>query len=119
MNEEPVDRNENPKDERQPDAAPIPPPASVEPRGDLSLGLGVALLLGLIVVVFAVQNTEAVAIKFLAWNFSMPLAMVVFLVAVIAAISDELFGLVTRRRRRRRQAEKAELKQLRAQSKRR
>lgn len=83
----------------------------------MSWGLGIALLLGLIVVIFAVQNTNSVEISFLGWSWTMPLAFVIFLVAVISAIADEMFGLVSRRRRRRRQADKEELKRLRAESK--
>ncbi len=97
---------------------PVPPARSDEiSRTELSWGLGLALLLGLVVVVFAVQNTAAVDINFLGWTWQTPLAMVIFLVAVATAVTDELFGLVSRRRRRRRKAEKMELKRLRAETK--
>lgn len=87
------------------------------PAGELSWGLGLALLLGLVVVLFAVQNTDPVRIRFLGWSWTLPLALVIFVVAMVAALADELFGLVARRRRRRRKALKEELKALRAQSK--
>lgn len=88
-------------------------------RSELSWGLGLALLLGLVVVIFAVQNTDPVEIDFLGWTWKTPLALVIFLVAVASAVTDELFGMVSRRRRRRRRAEKLELKRLRAEAKRR
>lgn len=94
-----------------------PPRADQVSRSELSWGLGLALLLGLVVVVFAVQNTGPVKINFLGWTWQTPLALVIFLVAVAVAITDQLFGLVSRRRRRRRKAEKMELKRLRAEAK--
>jgi uncharacterized integral membrane protein len=90
---------------------------AVTSAGELSWGLGLALLSGLVVVVFAVQNTDPVSIRFLGWSWTLPLALVIFVVATLAVVADELFGLVARKRRRRRKAQKAELKTLRAQSK--
>ncbi len=112
-----MDENQEPSEDRAEvaDRPPAAPPAP-QPRGEMSWGLGIALLLGLIVVVFAVQNTDSVQISFLAWSWTTPLAFVIFLVAVISAIADELFGLVSRRRRRRRKSEKEELKRLRAET---
>lgn len=96
---------------------PVERPPAVASVGELSWGLGLALLLGLVVVVFAVQNTEPVNIRFLGWSWTLPLALVIFVVAMVAALADELFGLVARKRRRRRKALKEELKTLRARSK--
>ena len=56
------------------------------------------------------------SIRFLGWSWTLPLALVIFVVAMVAALADELFGLVARKRRRRRKALKEELKALRAQS---
>lgn len=100
-----------PTEQRPPERAP-----AFTSAGELSWGLGLALLLGLVVVVFAVQNTDPVNIRFLGWSWTLPLALVIFVVAMVAALADELFGLVARKRRRRRKALKEELKALRAQS---
>lgn len=113
-----MDDNQEPREDQEISEArpPVAPPAPA-PRGEMSWGLGFALLLGLIVVVFAVQNTGPVEISFLGWRWTTPLAFVIFLVAVVSAVADELFGFVSRKRRRRRKALKEELKTLRAQSK--
>lgn len=86
-------------------------------RDGMSFGLALVLILALAVVAFALQNTDPVAIEFLVWTWQMPLAMVIFGVAVVAAIIDQLLAASGRRRRRHRAAEKEELRRLRATSK--
>lgn len=84
-----------------------------EARGEISWGLGGSLLVALLLAVFVVQNTADVEVKMLWWEWSLPLAVVIFGVAVLAVVLDELAGVVLRRRRRRRVADKAELERLR------
>ena len=62
------------------------------------------------------QNTDDVSFRFLIWEIQTPLAALLIATAVIAAVADELVGLVVRARRRRRLAEKEELERLRSQS---
>jgi len=76
-------------------------------------GLVVGVILALIVVVFAAQNTQSATIKVLPWDWSSPLFVVVLISLLIGIVLDEIVGLLYRARRRRRLAEKEELKRLR------
>ncbi len=77
-------------------------------------GLGLFLIIAILLVVFAVQNTQLVTLNFIGWEGEFPLVVIIVAVAAVAVILDEILGVVLRRRRRRRRAEKAELKRLRA-----
>jgi uncharacterized integral membrane protein len=87
-----------------------------EPEGpptDLPWG-GIVATVGLsLVVVFAVQNTETVAIDFLWMSGRFPLSIVILVTAVASAGFTTLGGVFYKKRRRRRRAEKDELKYLR------
>ena len=76
-------------------------------------GFVVGLVLAVLLVILVFQNTEPVSFQFLVWEIETPLAALLIATAVIAAVADELVGLVVRARRRRRLAEKEELKKLR------
>lgn len=76
-------------------------------------GLVVGVILALIVVVFAAQNTQSATIKVLPWDWSSPLFVVVLISLLIGIVLDEIVGLLYRARRRRRLSEKEELKRLR------
>lgn len=77
-------------------------------------GLTVALILALLLVVFAVQNTQTVALTFLGWAWEFPLVVIIVSVAVVSIVATELLGWVMRRRRTRRARERQELKRLRS-----
>jgi uncharacterized integral membrane protein len=77
-------------------------------------GLGIFLLVSVLLVVFAVQNTQLATLNFFGWEGEFPLVVIIVAVAVVAIVLDEILGVVLRRRRRRRRAEKEELKRLRA-----
>jgi uncharacterized integral membrane protein len=79
----------------------------------LSFGLLIFLILGLGFVVFIVQNQENISLRFLGWEGTFPLPILLAVTALLAVILDEIFGLVRRRRRRRRLAEREELARLR------
>jgi uncharacterized integral membrane protein len=64
-------------------------------------------LIALAAIIFVLQNSDAVAVKFLGWQGDVSLAGVVLVVALAAIVADELFGTVYRRRRRRRLTERA------------
>lgn len=104
---------------RPDDTAPAPgrrdpgPSPKLTARTELPFGLVFLLLLALLIVVFAVQNTQSVRIQFLVWEGRFPLAIVIIAVVVATIVLDELLGLVFRRRRRKRAAERAELERLR------
>jgi uncharacterized integral membrane protein len=78
---------------------------------------GVIVLFGAIalVVVFAVQNTDDVAIRFLWMEGDFPLSIAILATAVVSVLIGELIGVVYRRRRRKRSAEQEELRQFRSQ----
>ncbi len=91
----------------------LEPPRPEEPSVGLPWG-GIIATIGLIlVVVFAVQNTETVAVEFLWMSGDFPLSIVILVTAVASAIFATFGGVFYRRRRRRRLAEKFELRQLR------
>lgn len=76
---------------------------------------GVITTLGLIlVVVFAVQNTGSVEVRFLWVDGQFPLAMVILITALVAVIFTAVGGALYRRRRLRRRMEKEQLRQLRS-----
>ncbi len=73
-------------------------------------GLIVGVMLALVVVVLAAQNTGTITISFLGWDFSTPLIVLILGALLIGVVVDELFGLVYRKRRRRTLRERDELK---------
>ena len=85
----------------------------VDPGGGIAWGV-ISLLIGVVlIVVFAVQNTETVPVEFLWWSGEFPLSIVIVATAAIALVLGELLGVIYRRRHRARMAEKEELRQLR------
>lgn len=81
---------------------------------DFSWSLAVFLLIGLGFVAFAVQNAKNVDVKFLMFDFTVSLPLLLVVTALIAVIADEIVGLIRRRRRRQRMAEREELKRYRS-----
>jgi uncharacterized integral membrane protein len=75
--------------------------------------IGLILLIGALVVVFAVQNTQDVSIVFLGWEWTMPLVIVILVSVILAVLADEVVGGIVRRRRSRRRRERDELQRLR------
>lgn len=101
---------------------PTPPPSDqpvepARPGGDrdsgLSWGLVIFVLASLVLVVFIVQNSDAVLVKFLNWEGQFPLSLIMVVIALLAVIADEVVGVMRRRRRRRRIAEREELERFR------
>jgi uncharacterized integral membrane protein len=66
----------------------------------LSGGLIATLAGGGLLVLFMVQNTEQVTMKFLVWSFSWPLWLYTIVVAVLGAIVWLGLGVLRRHRRR-------------------
>ncbi len=107
--------SEDPNERRtEPETVPLPEtPARTEPTLEaappatklVAVGGGIAwrliffLLLALVLVVFAVQNTGSVDLSFLGWSWNVPLAVVLVGVVVATVILDEIFGFWWRRRR--------------------
>lgn len=103
---------------------PSSPPESDKHTGDLSeagpLSAGIAwgaifLLLGIsAVVIFAVQNTATVPVRFLGLEGEFSLALVILVAVGTMVVLTELFGIGYRRRRLRRRVEQQELKRYRS-----
>ena len=76
-----------------------------------------ALVVGVVVTVLAIivafQNTDDVGVDFLAWDVEAPLVVVILAAAVAGVLFDEILGFFWRRRRRHHLADQAELRQLR------
>jgi uncharacterized integral membrane protein len=90
------------------------PPPEAERGPGIPWGLTVALILALLLVVFAVQNTQTVALTFLGWEWRFPLVVIIVSVTVVSVVATELLGWVMRRRRARLARERQELKRLRS-----
>jgi uncharacterized integral membrane protein len=93
--------------------APVTAPERVFVGTGLFWGLIVGVILALAVVVLVAQNTGAVTISYLGWDFSTSLIVVILGSLLIGIVLDELFGLVYRKRRRRTLRDRDELKRLR------
>ncbi len=91
-----------------------PPPPEEDPSPGVPWGGIVGTLGVVLLVVFAVQNTETVTIEFLWLSGGFPLSIVILVTAVAAVVLALLSGSFLRRRRRARRAEKQELRQLRS-----
>ena len=66
-----------------------------------------------LVIVFAVQNTDPVPVRFLWMEGQHPLAIVILITVGAEILLTELIGVIYRRTRRRRRVEKEELRRLR------
>lgn len=70
-------------------------------------GGAIASLAGVaVLVVFMLQNTYKVSVKFLFWNFTWPLWLIIFVSALVGAVV--WFGLGVMRRHRRRKERREE-----------
>lgn len=74
------------------------------------------LLLTVVVVIFAVQNTQDVELRFLGWSWNLPLVIVILIAVVVSIVLDEVLGGIIKRRRAKRRRDLAELQRLRDQS---
>lgn len=76
-------------------------------------GLIAGVILALMVLILAAQNTGTITVSFLEWDFSTPLIVLILGAVLIGVVVAELFGLVYRKRRRRTLNERDELRRLR------
>ena len=74
-----------------------------------SATLVIGIVLTLLVIVLAVQNTEDAHLEFLGWDTNTPLVAILLAAALIGIVFDEIAGLLWRHRRRRQLAESREL----------
>ena len=125
-------RREGPAPQRAPgppDAKP-PEPAATEPKdgekpaeqdaaGPQFVGTGmfwslvVGIVVAIVVIVFASQNTQSATVKGFFWEWSSPLFVVILISLILGIVLAEIVGLLYRSRRRRLLAEREELRRLR------
>ena len=95
-------------DGRVPEGAAVPAAEPAQPaRAGVSTSVAVGLVLLVLFAIFAVQNTEAVEVEFLAWTFQTSRITMLLVTAVLFIVLDEIAGYVWRRRRRQRKLAKA------------
>lgn len=104
-----------------PDSDSEPPPPSVVATpvykgSGMRWGLLGGLILVVLILILAAQNTQSVDFSFLTWEVTAPLSALILGSAVIAVILDELAGWIWGIRRRRQLRHNAELKQLKAET---
>jgi uncharacterized integral membrane protein len=75
-------------------------PGGASSKAGLSGGLVATLSGGALLVIFMVQNTQAVTLKFLFWSFTWPLWLFTIVTAVLGSIVWIGFGVLRRHRRR-------------------
>ena len=92
-------------------AAPTSPTESMISK--IRWGLVAFILISIIVIVFAAQNTQTVKVEAFWWSARAPLVVIILVTVLVTVILDELVGLILRQRKGKRQAEKEELRQLR------
>ena len=98
------------EDQPEPVEAPVPPVSEGVPWGGIIATIGLIL-----VVVFAVQNTDTVPVDFLWIGGEFPLAVVILVTFVSSVLFALIAGGLYRRRRLRMRAEKQEWERLRGQ----
>lgn len=93
--------------------------AETTPGGKVFIGTGffwglvVGLILATLVIILAAQNTASITVRFLGWEISTPLIVLILGSLLIGVVLDEVAGAIYRRRKRRILNEREELKRLR------
>jgi uncharacterized integral membrane protein len=103
----------------------VPAPPSIEPPAKASFeperhfvgtglfwGLVVGIILAVLVIILAAQNTQSTTLSFLGFDWSTPLIVIILVSLLVGIVLDEIVGLIFRGRRRRILAEREELKRL-------
>lgn len=101
--------------EREPPAEPEAVEGPTRRREATGIAWGAILAFAgiALVIVFAVQNTDPVPVRFLWMEGEHPLAIVILITIGAVILLTELIGISYRRRRRRRREEKEELRRFR------
>lgn len=84
------------------------------PGAGFSATLAAGLVVALVVIVLAFQNTENAVVEFLTWDRSMPLVVIILGAALAGVVLDEVGGFFWRHHRRQQIAQKLELDALRS-----
>ncbi len=79
----------------------------------MSATLVTGVVLAILVIVIAAQNTGNISVNFLIWEVDAPLVVVILAAGVAGVLLDETLGFFWRRHRRRHLTERTELRRLR------
>lgn len=93
--------------------APLPSEPAVPSSTGIAWGAILLVIAIALIVIFSVQNTDSVPVRFLWMEGEFSLAIIILVTVGVIIVLTELAGLSYRRRRRRRRAEREELKRLR------
>lgn len=99
-----------------PEATPEPPEAGTTPppsRPGFPWRLLLFLVLIVLVVVFAIQNTQSVELRFMGWAWELPLVIIILVAVVVSILLDQILGGYLKRRGRRRRQDREELRRFR------
>jgi uncharacterized integral membrane protein len=75
------------------------PDPNASDKPDISPRLVVAVVVAVLLVIFILQNTQRVSIRFLIFSFSSPLWLILVLVAVLAALLDDVLLRAVRKKK--------------------
>lgn len=78
------------------------PEREIDDRAGIPWGAIFLSIWAVILIVFSVQNAEDTTVEFLAWDWQMPVALVVMITALVTLILTGLGSAFYRRRRRQR-----------------
>jgi uncharacterized integral membrane protein len=98
-----MDENEFRDEENQ-----VEPRATTDDREGIPWGAVVLLLWAVLLIIFSVQNARDTTVEFLAWSWTMPVALLVMITALATLVLTGVgFAFYRRRRRRRREMKRA------------
>ena len=81
-----------------------PEPRQPVTREPVPWGAILLLIWAVALIIFSVQNAEDTAVQFLAWEWRMPVALLVMVTSLVTLVLTTLGLAISRRRRRKRQA---------------
>lgn len=90
-----------------------PQPDYADGGVDIPWRLGLLLALAVLLVVFAVQNTQDAELRLFGWAWQLPLVIIIAVTGAISALGGYIVGSLIKRRQIKRVRERQELRRLR------
>ncbi|MGD2060679.1 MAG: hypothetical protein PVF87_07435 [Acidimicrobiia bacterium] len=97
-----MDDYQDPQEIEDVDSRLEPEAGPVQTRAGVPWGAILLLIWAVALIVFSVQNAESTTVEFLAWDWSMPVALLVMITALVTLFVTAIGAAVYRRRRRQR-----------------